>query len=371
MKTYIGLDAGHNNLKLVGVDESDSKIFKSLMPSYILSDRDLFRNTHPNSPGLVYYLAGQRVDLINKCWLMGESAVAANEWASVPLASVDGGKGKVDYALHSLLSLLSKLPHRSEWDISLVCSNHRADVYAELVREKINGEHQVLLAGQRSVVRVNVEKVVNEATHYKPKVGKETALIDFGGGTTILIKYGADGRNADREVIDIGVDQLINLIYDHEMTYSLLHKDRSRHLIRLGIEAYSQSKDKPKNPNGSPIIWYGIKGKGGKEISLPYFACLNTWLRTYMKSILKNARTALRSGASLELIGGGAMLPGLEDILFTIFNAGDEIHTINKVSPAALWINSLALLEMAKPKPEVKTSANTSVFNKIETEVAA
>lgn len=358
MKTYVAFDPGHNWLKcILQDDDPDSKMMMGLMPSYILDERNLFRNAHSSSVGLVSYLGGQREDLSNKAWLMGEVAIASNEKACLQLASVDGGRGKVDYSLHSLLSLLSKMPHRKIWNLDVVTSNHRADVYFQSVRAKMSGRHEVVLAGLHSVVSINVKRVVDEATHYKPPGKKDVALIDFGGGTTIFIKYGPDGRHSDRQVIDVGVDELIDSIYEDRLVYDLLNKDRSRYGIRKAIENYSNSKVKEKNSDGTPSIWYGIKDKGGRDISVPYFNCLQSWLKNNMAPVIRSARAALREGASLELIGGGAMLPVLDEYLTLAFNSGGEKHSINKVGKLALWTNSLAMLEIAKPADFGKAKA--------------
>jgi hypothetical protein len=127
---------------------------------------------------------------------MGKAAIAANEKACIQLATASDGLGKIDYSLHSLLSLLSTFPHRDEWRLTLVCSNHRADVYSDILKQKMNGLHCAKLAGKDSAVIVEVVGVVDEATHYKPKSGDETVLIDFGGGTTIYVKYSAELMNS-------------------------------------------------------------------------------------------------------------------------------------------------------------------------------
>jgi hypothetical protein len=81
-----------------------------------------------------------------------------------------------------------------------------------------------------------------------------------------------------------------------------------------------------------------------------------------MKEILSKSLVALRTGASLQLIGGGAMLPGLEDMLRAILTkGGKEQHTISQVSKAALWLNSAALLDLAKEfKEETVNAPKTS-----------
>jgi|694.fasta_scaffold102182_4 hypothetical protein len=339
MKTYIGLDAGHNNLKLVLQDEGQENIEKVIMPSYILLQESLFSKSSLKTPGLVRYLDGTREDLKNKAWLMGAAAIEANEKASVPLAAVADGNGKVEYCLHSLLSLLSNFPPREGWDIILSCSNHRADVYGKVIKKSLEGWHKVSLAGKETLVNVTVADVVDEATHYKPKnSGGDVVLLDFGGGTSIFVKYSAQGINVAREVVDVGVDDLINLIYDDKETYSLLHKDRSRHEIRKGLE----------NSKGDRVF-YGLEGRGGIEITPIYIRNLKTWLSAYMKDILSLTSKSLRAGATLQLIGGGSLLPNLEDILTAILTrGGKEAHTINKVTKIALWANSLALLELSK-----------------------
>lgn len=338
MKTFVGLDAGHNNLKLVLQDEGQEGTEKAIMPSYILLQEGLFSKSSLKTPGLVRYLDGSREDLKNKAWLMGAAAIEANEKASVPLAAVADGNGKVEYCLHSLLSLLSNF-QRENWDIILSCSNHRADVYGKVIKKSLEGWHKVNLSGRETLVNITVAEVANEATHYKPKnSGASVVLLDFGGGTSIFVKYNAQGINVAREVVDVGVDDLINLIYDDAETYSLLHKDRSRNEIRKGLEISKDGK-----------VFYGLEGRGGVEITPIYIRNLRTWLNAYMKEIITLTSKSLRAGATLQLIGGGSLLPSLEDILTVILTRnGKEAHTINKVTKIALWANSLALLELSK-----------------------
>ena len=351
MKTYIGLDAGHNNLKLVLQDEGQEGIEKVIMPAYILLQESLFSKSSLKTPGLVKYLDGTREDLKNKSWLMGAAAIEANEKASIPLAAVADGNGKVEYCLHSLLSLLSNFSPRDNWDIILSCSNHRADVYGKVIKKSLEGWHKVSLAGNETLVNVTVADVVDEATHYKPKnSGGDVVLLDFGGGTSIFVKYNSMGINVAREVVDVGVDDLINLIYDDAEIYSLLHKDRSRHEIRKGLE---------NAKNGE--IYYGIKDRGGVEITPIYLKNLRTWLSAYMKDILNLTSKSLRGGATLQLIGGGSLLPSLEDVITSILTrGGKESHTINKVTKIALWANSLALLELSKAH-KIKNSTKSKI----------
>ena len=349
MKTYIGLDAGHNNLKLVLQDEGQEGTEKAIMPSYILLQESLFSKSSPKTPGLVRYLDGSREDLKNKSWLMGAASIEANEKASIPLAAVADGNGKVEYCLHSLLSLLTNFPGRENWDIILSCSNHRADVYDKVIKKSLEGWHKVSLAGKETLVNITVAEVANEATHYKPKnSGGDVVLLDFGGGTSIFVKYNAQGINVAREVVDVGVDDLIRLIYDDVKTYSLLHKDRSRNEIRKGLENSKDGK-----------VFYGLEGRGGVEITPIYIRNLRIWLNAYMKEIITLTSRSLRAGATLQLIGGGSLLPSLEDILTVILTRnGLEAHTINKVTKIALWANSLALLELSKAhkvKKDVKS----------------
>lgn len=353
MKTYIGLDAGHNNLKLVLQDEgqeNQENIEKVIMPSYILLQESLFSKSSPKTPGLVRYLDGTREDLKNKSWLMGSASIEANEKASIALAAVADGNGKTEYCLHSLLSLLSNFPPREGWDIILSCSNHRADVYGKVIKKSLEGWHKVNLSGGETLVNVTVADVIDEATHYKPKVNNnnDVVLIDFGGGTSIFVKYNAQGINVAREVVNVGVDNLIDLIYDDGEIYSLLHKDRSRHEIRKGLESSKNGK-----------VFYGLEGRGGVEITPIYIKNLRTWLGAYMKEIINLTSKSLRAGATLQLIGGGSLLPNLEDILAAILTrGGKEAHTINKVTKIALWANALALLALSKgykAKGNVKT----------------
>jgi hypothetical protein len=94
--------------------------------------------------GYVEYFSGDRADLIGKQWIGGLEAYYHGLRAIYRVT--DTPTGKAELGLQLLLSALSMLPYRSEWNLHLVCSVHDGRALGSSLKTALEGVHHVTLA---------------------------------------------------------------------------------------------------------------------------------------------------------------------------------------------------------------------------------
>ena len=291
----VGLDIGNGALKLV------TGLGEWRMDSYVtyLGERLSMGLTQ----GYVEYLDGDRNDLTGKQWIGG---INAYYHAPRGIARVTDDKtGKVDLGLQLLLSALTMLPYRSEWNLSITASVHDGATLAKGLKAALQGDHTVVLNHKRSLVSVTVSGVLQEGTGAVISAQKQAdftnALVyDLGNGTLIVSSFNGlamTGRNYNQNG---GVESLIDAIATNDYVRQFLKSEGDRHLIRQGIE------------NGQ--FNYGTQYPDWKFVEA-YKSELPRWIDQVLKPMVRLTEDRAASATALVAIGGGASLPGIKGLL--------------------------------------------------------
>ena len=312
--TPMGLDIGNGSLKLVssqGETRLDSYVY------YMAERASMAVNS-----GYVEYHAGDRLDLVGKQWIGGLNAYYHGLRAIYRVT--DSNEGKADLGLQLLLSALSMLSYRSEWDLLLVCSIHDGKALGNGLKKALEGKHHVLIQGKRSAVNITVAAVLEEGTgaviHYQKHCDTTNALLyDLGNGTLIVSGFAGLKMTDRRYSQNGGVESLIEAVATNELVRCRLLKEGDRHLIRAGIENRS--------------FTYGTQYpdwtfKDAYKVELPI------WVDRVLKPMVRPTEERAASATALIAIGGGACLPGIEALL-----AKRNI----KVLTEPLWANAHGL----------------------------
>ena len=291
----MGEDCGNGALKLASV------LGESRLDSYIVYTNE--RLSMGQTAGYVEYIDGDRVDLIGKQWIGG---INAYYYAPKSVLRVtDDRQGKVDLGLQVLLSALSTMGHRDEWNLVIASSVHDGPILGKRIREAKEGRHVVRLNNRQSVVNIQICGVLEEGTgaviHYKKKADFTNAIVyDLGNGTLIYSCFTGLAMS-DRGYSDGGgVELLIDAIASNAIVREKLLKEGDRHLIRAGIES-AEFKYGTQYPDWNFVQAY--------KTELPI------WVNNVLKPLVRKTETVTDSATALIAIGGGACLPGISNLL--------------------------------------------------------
>ena len=293
-----GFDNGYGSLKLL-VDGFDVV----RVPSYISSvDMEDVRG---------------RVVFNGSAYTVGESAFRSGYHFD---RNTDNNENKVNNALITLLGALAHLPHRKAWHLKLVASLHDVGLASDL-SQVLNGEYQVLLAGQQSEVKVEVLKVVPEGMGalFGQKLPPKLTILDFGNGTTMYSRYNL-GKREVHTPYPTGVEVLIEDISQkmkHLNGGKIGEPSLIRFCLEMGHTRYSRNID----------------------IKDVYSASLKDWYEKYLKKPVNLTLDAKHTGDEIWAIGGGCLLPGFKKLL--------EKNGF-KILDNPVEANAFGLLEMAK-----------------------
>jgi hypothetical protein len=294
-----GLDVGNGSVKLA------LDIREIRCPSYILPIHgEIYDPPSSDEGGLVFYVEGDRKDLIGTRFLAGYPAYQANPEAYFRV--VDDPQGKVTYGLHGLLGAIATMPYQPEMTFNLVASVHLQKAFGEQLQQALQGTHKVEFnaCGKKTLVKVNILKTLEEGSgaiaHCRAEIDpdKQTLLFDLGNGTCIISVFGSKGRLVDRVVRPGGVENLIEAIAKNLDMVRHLSQEGDRQIIRAGIE--------------DGTFRYGETGWAFESI---YRAELVPWVASTIKSAVK-AGAKWRPTCSHHIaIGGGSQLPLVGELL--------------------------------------------------------
>lgn len=291
----VGEDCGNGALKLA------TSLGESRLDSYLVYIKE--RLSMGQTAGYVEYLEGEREDLIGKQWIGG-----LNAYYHAPKAVLrvtDDRYGKVELGLQLLLSALSLMPHRDEWNLAIASSVHDGPVLGKRVKAAKEGRHQVRVNNRETVVNLQVCAVLEEGTgaviHYQKKADFTNAIVyDLGNGTLIYSHFTGLAMSDRGYSNGGGVEGLIDAIACNPIVREKLLKEGDRHLIRAGIEATK--------------FTYGTQYPGW-HFADAYKRELPVWVNTVLKPLVRKAEAATDSATALIAIGGGACLPGIAKLL--------------------------------------------------------
>ena len=317
----MGVDIGNGSLKLVS-SQGETRIDSYV---YYLSERA----SMAASSGYVEYHQGDRSDLVGKQWVAGISAYYHGLRGIYRVT--DTNQGKADLGLQILLSGLSMLPYRAEWNLCLVASIHDGQALGKGLKASLEGTHIVLMSNKQSTVQISVAAVLEEGSgaviHYHRECDTTNALLyDLGNGTLIVSGFAGLKMTDRRYSQNGGVESLIESVATNEQIRCKLLKEGDRHLIRAGIE--------------NRTFTYGTQYPDW-TFKEAYKAELPNWIERVLKPMVRPTEERMASATALIAIGGGACLPGIEALL-----AKRNIQVLSD----PLWANARGLYAYALRK---------------------
>lgn len=296
-----GFDPGNGSAKL-RIDGAEVRI-----PSLIQHlHADIYDVPQVKDGALITYHSGTRKDLEKTSWLVDQSAYVYNPIHCQKL--VDDRAGKVNFGLQILLGAIGCLSSRQKWHLGLVLSIQDAKAFGNELAESIAGHHAISINNTSAAIHIDIdvlavreegEGAIISATStgtINPK--DQTILIDAGHGTLISSVFGAGGKLVKRTVTPGGVSALIDAIAQNIETRRQLKREGDRHLIRLAIESGS--------------FQYGHTDWNLRGV---YNTELKPWVISNLATALKAVDEYRESSASIVAIGGGSMLPAINQLL--------------------------------------------------------
>jgi hypothetical protein len=297
----IGFDPGNGSAKL-RVDGAEVRIPSLIQPIH----GEIYDVPQVKDGALITYHSGTRKDLEKTSWLVGESAYIYNPINCQKI--VDDRAGKINFGLQILLGAIGCLPCRPKWQLGLVLSIQDAKAFGDELAESIAGRHVIGINNSSAVSHVDIDvltvreegegAIITAASTGAINPKNQSILIDAGHGTLISSVFGAGGKLVKRTVTPGGVSALIDAIAQNLETRRQLKREGDRHLIRLAIE------------NGS--FQYGHSGWNFRSV---YNTELKPWVVANLATALKAVDEYRESSAAVVAIGGGSMLPAINQLL--------------------------------------------------------
>ncbi|MGI2907694.1 ParM/StbA family protein [Tolypothrix sp. VBCCA 56010] len=289
-----GWDCGNGYAKL---HSADGEI---LMPSYFyqIDDHDCANYEALGNGSMIEYLSGDRLDLINTRWLIGETAEIYHPLNYQRI--VDDHKHKVNYGLQMLLGAIALMPKQNNYHLTVVASLHDSQAFAADLRKALQGSHRVKLNGTSCTVTLFVqvtEEGIGALIMNRVPGQRKVALIDLGHGTSITSIFEGNKLLQNSRIVEpVGVYHLCSNIANSIETRRKLGKPASIHLIREGI--YNQ-------------FHYGTTGWQFDEV---YTVELKPWLKSCLAKAFKHLQSRADDLDVIYLLGGGANLPNVSAI---------------------------------------------------------
>ncbi len=296
-----GFDPGNGSAKL-RIDGAEVRIPSLIQPLH----GDIYDVPQTLDGALITYHSGTRKDLEKTSWLVGESAYLYSPINCQKI--VDDRAGKVNFGLQILLGAIGCLPCRQKWHLGLVLSIQDAKAFGDELANSITGRHVIGINNTSAVTHIDIDvltvreegegAIISAASTGVVDARNQTILIDAGHGTLISSVFGAAGKLIKRTVTPGGVSALIDAIAQNIETRRQLKREGDRHLIRLGIE------------NGN--FQYGHSNWNFRGV---YNTELKPWVVANLATALKAVDEYKESSASIVAIGGGSMLPAINQLL--------------------------------------------------------
>ena len=272
-----------------------------LISSYFKSVSDSDKNDYESlgNGALIEYLQGDRTDLINSKWLIGETAEIYFKQSFGRI--VDDWRNKITYGLQMLLGAIAIAPRQQNYNLLVVASLHDSQAFAPDFKKALQGQHTVKFDG-KDIVNIYVNCQVTEegvgALLISRAPGQQKiALIDLGHGTTITSVFeGNKLLQNSRKIDTVGVHHLCEAIANNLQTRRHLGKPANPHLIREGLT---------KNFAYGSTAW---------EFSSIYSDELKGWLSSCLVPSWKHLQSRADDLDAIYLVGGGALLSNVSAI---------------------------------------------------------
>ncbi len=300
-----------------------------LMPSALV--RANSRTAIPTDSGsaLLHYESGDSLESVGQHWLVGNVAVATAPTSHVKV--IDSPDGKLVHSLPLVLSQLALMfPGVSEISPAvLVVALPDAKVLAPKLQSRLTGSHYVRVNGNRVLITLTRIEVVEEgrgallhaveskAIDSSAVASGTLTVLDLGGGTTLgnAVVRGQFVPES-RIVTGQGVYALWQAIAADESPDMM----RSR-LMEFGDPAsVARSFERGLRDGG---IYYCSTGI---DLMPSYHRNLGAWAEKTITPTLNGLRQWRNESDVILVTGGGAMLPGLIEVLSSQPILGQKIR---------------------------------------------
>lgn len=289
-----------------------------LMPSALVSATS--RTAIPTDQGsaLLHYEAGDSHESVGRHWLVGNVAIATAPTSHAKV--VDRPDGKIQYALPLTLAQLALMfPEASEISPAvLVVALPDAKVLSYRMQAALVGTHCVRVNGRSVTIVLNRVDVIEEgrgallhavnagAIDAATVRGATVTVLDLGGGTTLgnAVVRGQFVEES-RTVVSQGVYALWQAIAADEAPDMMRAK-----LMQFGDPtAVARSFERGLTGSGIQYLSTGI------DLMPSYHRHLGPWANNTITPALNALKQWRDESDAILVTGGGAMLPGLIELL--------------------------------------------------------
>lgn len=262
-------------------------------------------NTSSKLPGHVRYIDGDRSDLKNTCWLVGNQAVRSGSDDLMRL--VEDYNGKSSLWLQLFLGTLAHLPQvNSEMNLEVITTCNDVKRHEPLIR-KNSGTHTVELCGIPCVINLKITEVLPEgiAALKSQKVKGAVTICDIGGGNTSITRFYNSESVGDPICKDFGAEYLIEKLYSNSDLKSLIKQAPDKTVINRSIETGIKFK-KGEGDTKTPQLFYGDSDLDFYPI---YTFVLQDFINCKLREVIKQLEQYKLGGDQILVIGGGSKLP--------------------------------------------------------------
>lgn len=288
-------------------------------------------NTSGKLPGHVRYVGGDRTDLIDTCWIVGNQAVRSG--SSDLMRLVEDYTGKSTLWLQYFLGTLAHLPQvngEMVIEVTATCNDvkrHEAGIKAN------EGIHKVELAGIPCTIKLVISEVLPEgiASLKSQKLQGAVTICDIGGGNTSVSRFFDSEPVSETQVKDFGAEYLIERIASNSNLKALIKQAPQKDIINRSIEGGVKMKNKV------PTLTYGDSDINFYDV---YAAELQDFINCRLREVIRQLEQYKLSGDQILVIGGGSKLP--------LFGASLKKKGF-LISDNGAFDNLVGLMEVVKP----------------------
>ncbi|MEA5504419.1 hypothetical protein VB735_15105 [Halotia wernerae UHCC 0503] len=268
-------------------------------------------NTSSKLPGHVQYLSGDRPDLINICWLVGNQAIRSG--SSDLMRLVEDYTGKSSLWLEFFLGTLAHLPQiNSQMNLEVTATCNDVKRHSEGIRSNA-GTHKVELCGIPCTVNISFKAVLPEgiAALKSHKLGGAVTICDIGGGNTSISRFFDSESVGDVLAKDFGAEYLIDKLCHSSDLKALIKQAPNKDIVNRSIETGIKFK---KTEAGSklPFLAYGDSDINFYKV---YELELQDFINCRLREVIKQLEQYKLAGDQILIIGGGSKLPLLSAAL--------------------------------------------------------
>jgi hypothetical protein len=262
-------------------------------------------NSSEKLPGHVRYLEGNRTELVETCWLVGNQAVRSGNSDLIRL--VDDYTGKSSLWLEYFLGILAHLPQinsQMELEVTATCNDVKRHESTILKNE---GTHKVELRGIPCTVTIKINAILPEgiAALKSQNLDGAVTICDIGGGNVSISRFFNSEANGDIVVRDFGAEYLIEKIACNSELKGLIKQPPSKDVINRSIEVGMKFK-KLDNGEKYPFLAYGDSEINFYKV---YEVELQDFINCRLREVIKQLESFKLTGDKVLVIGGGSKLP--------------------------------------------------------------